>query len=97
MKPIEKVQIWFNGESKTANLLNASISFDNMESACSFFYQLHASGEGTEEMPVIIGEILAGGTVNMTGESYLSWIGDNDAAYDFIADHLNLTIIKGEK
>jgi hypothetical protein len=94
MKPIESVSIWKNGESSEANLLNAYIINDNLESGCSFYYSLNSSGEGTEAMPLVIGQTLAEGNITMTGETYLAWDGDNDAAYVYIAEKLNLTLIE---
>jgi hypothetical protein len=93
MKSIEPIQIWKNGESQEANLLNAVIINDNLESSCSFYYQLCSSGEGTEAMPLVIGQTLADGNVTMSGEDYINWDDSNDAAYSYIAEKLNLTII----
>jgi hypothetical protein len=93
MKKIQPVTIWKNGESQEANLLNAYIVNDNLQSSCSFNYQLCSSGEGTEAMPLVIGEMLADGNVIMDGENYLSWDGDNNYAYTYIAEKLNLTLI----
>lgn len=93
MKPIQPITIWKNGESQEANLLNAYIINDNLESSCSFYYSLNASGEGTEAMPLVIGQTLAEGNITMSGETYLSWDGDNDFAFSYIAEKLNLTLI----
>jgi hypothetical protein len=93
MKLIEPVIIWKNGESQEANLLNAYIINDNLQSSCSFYYSLCASGEGTEAMPLVIGQTLAEGNVTMDGENYLAWDGDNDYAFTYIAKKLNLTLI----
>lgn len=93
MKSIEPISIWKNGESFEANLLNAYIINDNLESSCSFYYQLCSSGEGTEAMPLVIGQTLADGNVTMSGEDYINWDDSNDAAYAYIAEKLNLTII----
>jgi hypothetical protein len=93
MKPISPVTIWKNGESQEANLLNAYIINDNLESSCSFYYSLCSSGEGTEAMPLVIGQTLAEGNVTMNGENYLLWNGDNNDAYSYIATKLNLTLI----
>ena len=93
MKKIEPVTIWKNGESQEANLLNAYIINDNLQSSCSFYYSLCASGEGTEAMPLVIGHTLAEGNVTMNGENYLDWNGSNDFAYSYIAEKLNLTLI----
>ena len=93
MKKIQAVKIWKNGESQEANLLNAYIINDNLESSCSFYYSLNASGEGTEEMPLVVGASLAEGNITMSGEEYLAWDGDNDYAFNYIADKLNLIIV----
>jgi hypothetical protein len=93
MKSIQPVTIWKNGESQEANLLNAYIVNDNLQSSCSFYYSLNASGEGTEAMPLVIGQTLAEGNINMSGEDYLAWDNSNEAAYVYIAEKLNLTLI----
>ena len=93
MKPIEPITIWKNGESQEANLLNAYIINDNLATACSFYYQLCSSGEGTEAMPLLIGQTLAEGNVSMDGENYLNWDGNNDFVFTYIAEKLNLTLI----
>lgn len=93
MKSIEPISIWKNGESFEANLLNAYIINDNLATACTFYYQLCSSGEGTEEAPLVIGQSLAEGNITMDGEDYLNWDDSNNAAYLYIAEKLNLTII----
>lgn len=93
MKSIQPVTIWKNGESQEANLLNAYIINDNLQSSCSFYYQLCSSGEGTEAMPLVIGQTLTEGNIAMTGQDYLDWDNSNEAAYVYIAEKLNLTLI----
>lgn len=93
MKQIEPVTIWKNGESQEANLLNAVIINDNLATSCTFYYQLCSSAEGTEAMPLVIGQTLAEGNLTMDGEYYLAWDNSNEAAYVYIADELNLTLI----
>ena len=93
MKQIQPITIWKNGESQEANLLNAIIINDNLATSCSFYYQLCSSGEGTEAMPLVIGQTLAEGNVSMSGEDYLAWDGSNDYAFSYIAEQLNLTLI----
>jgi hypothetical protein len=93
MKKIETVTIWKNGESQEATLLNAYIVNDNLESSCKFYYSLNAGGDGTEVMPLVIGQALADGNIKMTGEDYLAWDNSNEAAYVYIAEKLNLTLI----
>ena len=94
MKPIEPITIWKNGESQEANLLNAYIINDNLATSCSFYYSLNASGEGTEAIPLIVGQTLAEGNIQMSGQDYLDWDNSNEAAYVYIADELNLTLIE---
>ena len=93
MKQIEPVQVWKNGEQLEANLLNAIIINDNLATACSFYYSLNTSGDGTEAMPLVVGQTLAEGNVIIDGENYLAWDGDNDFAFTYIAEKLNLTLI----
>ena len=94
MKQIEPISIWKNGESQEANLLNAYIINDNLATSCSFYYQLCSSAEGTEAMPLVIGQTLAEGNVTMSGDEYLAWDGSNDYAFSYIATKLNLTLIE---
>ena len=93
MKKIEPVTIWKNGESQEANYLNAYIVNDNMESSCSFSYQLLSTSEGIEANPLIITNYLSDGGITISGQDYLDWNNSNDAAYVYIAEKLNLTLI----
>jgi uncharacterized protein YhfF len=93
MRKIQPIQAWKNGEQLEANLLNAIIINDNLSTSCSFYYSLNSSGEGTEAMPLVIGQTLAEGNITMNGENYLAWDGDNDYAFTYIAEKLNLTLI----
>ena len=93
MRKIEPIQAWKNGEQLEANLLNAYIINDNLQSSCSFYYSLNTSGEGTESMPLIMGQAVAEGNLTMDGENYLAWNGSNDYAFSYIAEKLNLTLI----
>jgi len=93
MKRIESVQIWKSGEQLEATLLNAIIVNDNLESACTFYYQLFTGGDGTEAMPISVGQTVAEGNIYLDGENYLSWDGSNDYAFTYIAEKLNLTLI----
>jgi hypothetical protein len=93
MKAIQPITIWKNGESQEANLLNAYIINDNLQSSCSFYYSLNSSGEGTEAMPLVIWQTLADGNITMSGDDYLAWDNSNEAAFSYIAKQLNLTLI----
>ena len=93
MKQIEPVTAWKNGEQLEANLLNAYIINDNLQSSCSFYYSLNTGGKGTEAMPLVIGQAVAEGNITMSGEQYIAWDNSNEAAYAYIAEKLNLTLI----
>jgi hypothetical protein len=94
MKKIEAVQIWKNGKQLEATLLNEIIVNDNLESACTFYYQLLTGGDGTEAMPISVGQSVAEGNISLDGENYLAWSGDNIYAYEYIASKLNLILIE---
>lgn len=93
MKSIEPVQAWKNGEQLEANLLNAYIINDNLATSCSFYYSLNTSGDGTEAMPLVLGQVVAEGNITMSGQDYIDWDNSNEQAYEYIAEKLNLTLI----
>jgi hypothetical protein len=93
MKRIEPITAWKNGEQLEANLLNAYIINDNLATSCSFYYSLNTSGDGTEEMPLVLGQVVAEGNLTMSGEDYIAWDNSNEQAYEYIAEKLNLTLI----
>ena len=87
MKSINSVQVWKNGEEKQANAFNLTLINDDLATSATFYYQLIAQGEeGSTEQ-------LADGNVGMGQEDYSNWDGSNDAAYNYVAGKLNLTII----
>ena len=101
MKNIEPIQIWKNGQSKTASILNANIVADDLQTFCLFYWQLKESDtfipadpevEGSADQ-TIEGQVLAEGNSNMSGEDYQNWNGSNDDAYSFVASQINVTII----
>jgi len=94
MKQIQSVTIWNDGQEKTANILTAKIIDDNLQSACNFYYELCEGGQGTEANPLIQGVCLVNGNVPMSGQDYLDWDNSNEAAYVYIAEKLNLTLIE---
>jgi hypothetical protein len=93
MRKIEPITAWKNGEQLEANILNAYIINDNLATSCSFYYSLNTSGEGTEAMPLVLGQVVADGNITLDGENYLAWDGSNDYAFSYIAEKLNLTLV----
>jgi hypothetical protein len=91
MKTIQPVKVWSNGQEQEATVLSAYASYDNLNNAATFSYQLMI------EPPQVNNPItglfpVASGTLSMTGEVYQNWE-TNDYAYDWVAEQLNLTII----
>lgn len=93
MKKIVPIQAWKNGEQLEANLLNVYIIRDDLQSFCEFYYSLNTSGDGTEAIPLVLGQVVAEGNLTMSGEDYLAWDNSNEAAYVYIAEKLNLILI----
>lgn len=88
MKQIQPVQIWTNGQNKTASILDARIINDDLKSSCTFYWELkQASTEKTQ------GQQLAQGNVSMSGEDYQNWNDTNEEAYQYIAEQINVTIL----
>lgn len=93
MKSIQPVQIWKNGESKSASVLSAILINDDLATSATFYYQLKEGDSQDAEGNVISGQSLADGNVSMSGQDYQDWDDSNDGAYAFIASQLNLTIL----
>jgi hypothetical protein len=94
MKQISPIQIWVNGQNKTAQVLDARIINDDLATSCTFYWELkEASTPATEDTPEQAGATLAQGNVSMTGEDYENWDDSNDSAYQFIAERINVVIL----
>lgn len=101
MKQIQPIQIWSNGHPKQASILDARIINDDLQSSCTFYYELReadtvvppAERDGASSSTP--GTRLAEGNLSVTGAEYDAWNGDNDFAYSYIANALNLTILTG--
>ena len=90
MKTINPVQIWNNGQIKTATLLDARIIDDDLSSSCTFYWQLMEA-----ETPISgTARMIADGNCSMSGENYTNWDGSNDSAFIFVAEQINVTIIE---
>ena len=90
MKTIQPVTVWFNGEEIQATILGAIAQNDNLVNSATFQYQLlqEISQPGST---YVYTQSVVTNYLTMTGEAYDNW-GDNDYAYDWIAEQLNLTI-----
>lgn len=86
MKAIQPLEIWKDGETKTAVCLKLYISYDNLESNAALVYQLCDAND----LNVYEGQIF------ITGQNYIDWgaSGDSNAeAYTIAALQLNLTLL----
>ena len=98
MKDITPVNIWHEGSLKEASLLDVVSSYDDLKSYATLSYRIMEAAPVPEEseppMPsVMINKIVASGSVYMGGQDYIDWDNSNDAAYEFVADKLNLELV----
>lgn len=96
-KQISPVDIWVNGESKTAEFLQVTCINDNYESSATNYWQLFTKivdEEGNDKQ----GEQVAQSNLTIDGQDYINW-GDQPAMtinawiYQWSADKLNLVIL----
>ena len=82
MKIIQPISIWNNGANESATILNLTCINDNMFDSAIFYFQLFS--ETLVE--------LSNGNLTMILPDYLTDWGSNDAAYNWAATQLGLTI-----
>ena len=96
-KKIAPVNVWVNGQSKSAQYLQVTGINDNYESSATNYWQMftmNVDAEGVES----VGEAVASGNLTIDGADYTAW-GDQPAMqvnawiYDWVADKLNLVIL----
>lgn len=88
MKQIQPITIWSNGQQLTGNWLLAKVINDNLKDTAIFLWQIFQNDN--IETPITQGNL------TMSGQDYIDWNNEtdiNDAAYIWIAQQLNLTII----
>lgn len=86
MRNIQPLDIWSDGDTKTAVTISLYISYDDLATQAALVYKLHDS----------IGAIIYEGQILFTGQEYLDWgnSGDSNAeAYTLAAAHLNITLV----
>lgn len=86
MKTITPVSIWNNGQVQEGKILNTYATQVVLSASASFYYSISEELENGS-----IGNIIAQGNLNMTGEAYAQWEVDS-YAWDWVAQQLNLTI-----
>lgn len=96
-KQIQPVSIWTASGVKSAEQLSAIIINDNLSSSATFYYELKAADVTTQDSEgndvVTPGATLQNGNCSMGGVDYENWDDSNDAAYDFIADSIGVTLV----
>lgn len=96
MKQIQPVQIWTASGTKSAEFFDARIIADDLETSCTFYWNLNAGSSVTDENGLesnAPGEQLAEGNCSMSGDDYLAWDGSNTAAYQYVANQIGVVII----
>lgn len=91
MKTIQAVNVWQNGQVKSATKFNLDIIYDNLESSATFFYQLLEEFVDVEGIQNI--SSVTQGNLMIDGQEYQDWDDSNDGAYTWAAGKLSLTII----
>ena len=91
MKTIVPLMVWYNGQQIEATILNANVQYDNLQNTAPFQYQLLAETGSPSPSPIVGLTAVVTAILTMTGEAYVNW-DNNDYAYDWIAQQLNLTI-----
>jgi hypothetical protein len=85
MKNILPLDIWSDGETKTATCLQLYISYDDLATRAAFQYSLCD----------VDGVVIYQGQILIEGQTYLDWgsSGDsNEEAYALAAAQLNITL-----
>jgi hypothetical protein len=88
MKQIQPIQIWVNGQEQTGNFINAYIINDNLKDSATFYWAIF-----TAETEAIQ---LSQGNCTIVEPDYSVWDSTadiNDAAYQWICDQLNITLL----
>ncbi len=91
---ITPVTIWQNGQAQSGNYIDASIVNDNLSNYAQFYWVISSvttDSEGAETK-----QALAQGNTTISGPDYDNWGEQPDvnlAAYQYICQQLNLTLI----
>ena len=86
MKQIQPIQIWVNGANQTATLFSLIIINDNLTNSATFYWQL-LDADAVK---------LTDGNLTIVEPDYSVWGSSadiNQAAYDWAASKLNITLV----
>lgn len=82
MKTIKAIQMWSDGQTQEATILDVYPTGGQLNNSMTFYYALRNSAM----------DRLADGNITMTGEDYAGWIDSDDYVYEFVAKQKNLSI-----
>jgi hypothetical protein len=91
MKTIQAVNVWQNGEVKSATKFNMNSVFDDLETSATFYYELLSVSQDAEGNEVLTQ--VTQGNLSMAGADYQNWDDSNDGAYIWGANQLSLKIV----
>jgi beta-lactamase class D len=74
MKPIEPLEIWYNGTVKVAEYLQVTGINDNYENSATNYWQLFTKIVNDEDVESQ-GEQVAQGNLTINGQDYINWGG----------------------
>ena len=94
MKPIQPVNIWYNGQMVQTNNLSVKSAEDNLSTQARFDYILtNVMTVSGSSLPIY--QTLNQGSLIISGSDYTNWNNEtdiNEATYVWVADKLNLTL-----
>jgi hypothetical protein len=82
MKTIQSIPTWVKGQAVTATIFNLRPIGGELFQSASFYYALLDSDLA----------VAADGNLTMSGEAYNEWGNDDEYAYNYAAEKLNLVI-----
>ena len=82
MKTIESIPTWVKGQAVTATIFNLRPIGGELFQSATFYFALLDSDL----------VVTADGNLTMSGEAYLEWGNDDEYAYNYAAEKLNLVI-----
>jgi hypothetical protein len=82
MKNIQEIPTWVKGQAVTATIFNLRPIGGELFQSASFYYALLDSDLA----------VTADGNLTMSGEAYNEWGNDDEYAYNYAAEKLNLVI-----
>jgi hypothetical protein len=82
MKTIQEIPTWVKGQAVTATIFNLRPIGGELFQSASFYYALLDSDLA----------VTADGNLTMSGEAYNEWGNDDEYAYNYAAEKLNLII-----